>query len=119
MSELRRLLAGCICVLGACSVPSAQQRAGDVELSALAPLKQTYSGVVMGFDLPQPTMLVVSLDLQSYIGMNDADADAMRRVVVARWRTAWIRSHPAAHSVIRVRFIDFIGRTIAKASAKT
>lgn len=73
----------------------------------------------MGFDLPQPTTLVVSLDLQSYIGMNDADADAMRSAVVARWRGAWMRSHPSSHAVISVRFIDFIGRTIAKASTKT
>ena len=82
----------------------------------MAPLKRAYPDVVMGFDVHGATTLVISLDLQAYEGMNDDDAVAMERRAVADWRNAWTRAHPAGHTQLHVRFIDFIGRTIAKRS---
>jgi hypothetical protein len=114
MAKLRRGIIAFVMIAG-CATSSAQQRAADAELAALAPLKQTYP-VVVGFDVRTPTTLVVSLDLQTYIGMSDGDAAAMKRGVVDRWRAAWIQSHPKSHGVLSVRFIDFIGRKVGEAA---
>ena len=120
MSNLRRALAcGALALLSACASPSPQQQAQDEELVALAPLKQTYSGIVSGFDFKDPNTLVVSIDLQSYIEMNDDDAISMKRAVVARWRDAWLQAHPKQHALLHVRFIDFIGRKIEDDTIKT
>lgn len=103
-------------LVGCSSQPSAQERIATAELAQMAPLKQTYSGVVMGFDLEGDKTLIVSLDIQSYIGMDDPAADAMRRTVVARWRSAWSAAHPHAHANLRARFIDFVGKKIDEES---
>ena len=49
------------------------------ELAAVAPLKQQYSGVVMGFDIRPQNTLIVSLDLQQYIETDDDVIAAMKR----------------------------------------
>lgn len=100
----------------ACASPSAQERTTDAELSAVAPLKTQYQGVVMGFDIREPNTLTVSLDLQSYIDMDDDAVAAMQRNVLRKWSSAWGSAHPRAHGVVRVRFIDFIGRKVAELS---
>ncbi|HLY03694.1 MAG TPA: hypothetical protein VKR56_14510 [Candidatus Cybelea sp.] len=100
----------------ACSSPAAQERTGAAELAAVAPLRTQYSGVVMGFDIRRPNTLIVSLDLQSYIDMDDDAVTAMQRNVLRRWRAAWSAAHPHAHAVLHVRFIDFIGRKVADES---
>jgi hypothetical protein len=105
-------------LLAACSSPTPQQRAQDAELAALAPLKQRYAGLVMGFDVRPPTTLIVSLDLQTYIETDDDTIAAMKRETVARWRSAWLAAHPRAHALLQVRFIDFIGRKVATESTK-
>jgi hypothetical protein len=110
MSKLQRWICMLV-ILAACATPP-DQRAADAELSALAPLKQRYP-VVAGFDVKTPTTLVVSLDLQTYIGMSDDETAAIRRAVVERWRSAWIEAHPKSHAALHVRFIDFIGRKVA------
>jgi hypothetical protein len=112
MSKLQHAI-GALVLVTACSVQTPEQRATGAELNALAPLKQTYP-VVTGFDVRTPTTLVVSLDLQTYIGMSDEDTAAVRRAVLERWRTVWVQSHPNARAVLHVRFIDFIGRTVAE-----
>jgi hypothetical protein len=116
MSKLPSL-GGVVCsallLIAACSAQTPEQRAVETELAALAPLRQSYP-VVTGFDVRTPTTLVVSLDLQTYIGMSDEDTATVRRAVVERWRTAWIQAHPNARAVLHVRFIDFIGRTVAE-----
>lgn len=80
----------------------------------MTPLKRAYPGVLMGFDVRGDTMLVASLDLQGYNGTDDDVNTAMRRAVVEGWRRAWSSAHPGAHATLHVRFIDFIGRTIAE-----
>jgi hypothetical protein len=112
MSKLRLGIVAFVMFV-ACAAPNAEQRATDAELAALAPLKQTYP-VLVGFDVRSPTLLVVSLDLQAYIGMSDDDTAALKRTVVERWRTAWMQSHPRSHGILRARFIDFIGRKVAE-----
>lgn len=101
----------------ACAAPSAGERAAASEVAAMAPLKQAYPSVVMGFDLRGDTTLIVSLDLQSYDEMDDDVASAMLRSAVERWKGAWLQAHPHEHAVLHVRFIDFIGRVIAERSA--
>ena len=105
-------------LLSACSAPSPQERIDAAELAQLAPLKQTYSGVVMGFDFPSDTTLIVSLDIQSYMGMDDDAIDAMKARLLAGWRAAWVAAHPGAHALLTVRLIDFVGRTIAQESTR-
>lgn len=107
-----------VVALAACSAPSPREQAVTTEIAQLAPLKTTYSGVVMGFDVRDDTTLVVSLDLQSYIGMDDDAAEAMRRTVVQHWATAWPATHPGGHATLHVRFIDFIGRKIAEKTVR-
>ena len=120
MADLRTVAyATLAAVLTACGARAPQERIDDAELAALAPLKEKYSGVVMGFDIRPPNTLVVSLDLQHYIETDDDVVAAMRRDVLARWRAAWTGAHPRVHGVLRVRFIDFIGRTVARESANT
>jgi len=116
---LVRRLAGIACALVAfgCSSPSSsRERVTSSELAGVSALKRDYSGIVMGFDVRGDTTLIVSLDLQSYIGMDDDAATAMKRAVVARWRSAWSAAHPRSHATLHVRFIDFIGRKIAEQS---
>ena len=93
-----------------------EQRANEAELDALAPLKQQYAGIVMGFDLRAKNTLIVSLDLQHYIEMDDDAVDALKRDALARWRSAWIAQHPHEHGTLHLRFIDFIGRRVADES---
>lgn len=117
MTALRILAFALLVATGSgCSSPSAQQRTQTAELDAVASLKQQYPGVVMGFDLKSPDMLVVSVDLQGYIDMDDDAVAAMQHAVMARWREAWKAANPGQHGVLRVRFIDFIGRKVAEES---
>ncbi len=117
MAGLRFLACAVVVMLAvACSSPSAQERINDAELAAVAPLRTQYSGVVMGFDIRSPNTLIVSLDLQSYLDMDDDAVAAMQRDVLRRWRAAWSAAHPHAHAAIHVRFIDFIGRKVADES---
>jgi hypothetical protein len=103
-------------VLGACSTTSPQQRTADAEISSLEPLKQHYPSVVMGFDVQHDTTLVVSLDLQSYIGMDDDAVEALKHEALTGWVAVWSSAHPRAHGTLHVRFIDFIGRKVAEES---
>lgn len=103
---------------GCSSPPSPQQQVVATELDQMTPLKHTYSGILMGFDVRGETTLIASLDLQSYIGMDDDAAEAMRRAVVNRWRSAWSAAHLNAHATLHVRFIDFIGRKIAEQTVR-
>jgi len=117
MTLVRRLVcAVCILIATGCSAPSPRDRATASELATVSVLKHEFSGIVMGFDVRDDTTLIVSLDLQTYIGMDDDAAAAMRQTVVARWRDAWSAAHPGAHATLHVRFIDFIGRKIAEQS---
>ncbi|HKU81896.1 MAG TPA: hypothetical protein VJP76_06965 [Candidatus Tumulicola sp.] len=102
----------------ACATASATQRTSDAETAAMAPLKHAYPAVVMGFDVPAETTLVVSLDLQAYENMDDDAAAAMERRTVTNWLHAWRDAHPGRHALVHVRFIDFIGRTILQRSAR-
>src|SRR5215469_6516547 len=120
MSFVRRaaLAALTLAAVAGCSAPpSPHERLVANELDQMTPLKHTYTGVVMGFDVHGDTTLVASLDLQTYIGMDDDAAEAMRRAVVNRWRSAWSAAHPGAHATLHVRFIDFIGRKVAEESS--
>jgi hypothetical protein len=120
MTGLRFLTHAIVATLAvACSSPSARERTDDAELAAVAPLKAQYSGVVMGFDIRPPNTLIVSLDLQSYLDMDDDAVAAMQRTALLRWRSAWKSGHPHAHGLVHVRFIDFIGRKVATLTADT
>jgi len=112
------LLALVAAAVAACSSPSPHEQAVTNEIAQLTPLKTTYSGVVMGFDVRDDTTLLVSLDLQSYIGMDDDAAEAMRRAIVQHWAAAWSTAHSGAHATLHVRFIDFIGRKIAEKTVR-
>jgi hypothetical protein len=118
MTPLQRLVLGALVLAAAaCASPqSPSERAAASELTQMAALKHDYPGIVMGFDVRNGTTLLVSLDLQSFIGMDDDAVAAMKRNVVARWRGAWTSAHPGTHATLQVRFIDFIGRTIAEQS---
>lgn len=119
MTGLRFLAYAVVATLAvACSSPSARERTDDAELAAVAPLKVQYSGVVMGFDIRPPDTLIVSLDLQSYLDMDDDAVAAMQRTVLLRWRDAWSAAHPHTHAVLHARFIDFIGRKVAELSSR-
>ena len=113
MSDLRTLGAVVAALLlNACASP-APHGLGDAELAAIAPLKQKYSGIVMGFDIKPATTLIVSLDLQAYTDADDSTVAALQHDSLARWRAVWLTAHPRKHAVLRVRFIDFIGRKVA------
>jgi hypothetical protein len=113
MTGLRFLAHAVVMTLAvACSSPSARERTAAAELAAVAPLKAKYSGVVMGFDIRSPETLIVSLDLQSYLDMDDDAVAAMQRTALLRWRSAWKSGHPHEHALLHVRFIDFIGRKV-------
>jgi hypothetical protein len=114
MAGVRVLTRAALAVLlAACSSPSAQDRTIAAELAAVAPLKAQYAGVVMGFDIRTPTTLTISVDLQSYIEMDDDAVAAMQRHALAVWRVAWTQTHPRSRATLHVRFIDFIGRKVA------
>lgn len=115
---LRLLAAAAIVVLAACSSPSAEEAAQNQELAALTPLRQKYQDVVVGFDFKPKETLIVSLDLNNYNGMGDDDQDAMKKVIVATWRKAWLEAHPGQHATIHLQFMDFIGRTIGTETLK-
>lgn len=120
MADLRVLVyIAFAAVLTACSSPSPQERIDAAELAAVAPLKQQYPDVVMGFEIRPQTTLIVSLDLQHFIEMDDDVVSAMKRDGLARWRSAWSAAHPHAHALLHVRFIDFIGRKVSEQSTKT
>ncbi|HEY1654865.1 MAG TPA: hypothetical protein VGF86_07125 [Candidatus Tumulicola sp.] len=119
MITLRRVAGAALAALAvACSSPSPAERAATAELAHLTPLKQSYPDVVMGFDVRDPNSLTVSLDLQHFDEMDDDVAAAMERTVVARWRTAWTAEHPNERALLHVRFIDFVGRTVAQQSVR-
>ena len=104
--------------VAACSSPSPQEQAQTAELAQLDALKKTYDGVVMGFDFKGDTTLLVSLDIQNYIGMDDDAAAKMKADVLAKWKSAWVAAHPQQHAQITARMIDFVGRKIWEGTAK-
>lgn len=118
MAALRSIAVLLIATLAACATPSASDRVTAAELTAVAPLKQQYAGVVSGFDIRTPDTLTIAVDLQSYIDLDDDVAAALQRHALATWRAAWIASHPHAKATLHVRFIDFIGRTVAIKSTR-
>lgn len=81
-------------------------------------LKARYPSIVMGFDVHGGTTLVLSIDLQTYIGTDDDTIDRLKRDALADWRAAWLSQHPHEHAIVQVRFIDFIGRKVAEESAR-
>jgi hypothetical protein len=99
--------------IAACSTPTPQERVQAAESSDLAALKRQYPDVVMGFDFRGNETLIVSLDLQHYIEMEDDAVAALKRDALSRWRSAWIAEHPNEHALLRLHFIDFIGRRVA------
>lgn len=118
---VRRLFAlTALALCAACSAPpSAQERARDAELAAVAPLRTKYQGVVMGFDVSHGTTLVVSLDMQDLVDqMDDGTQNAMRRDVLSRWSGAWKAQHPGEHAALEVRFVDFRGNPVFTDRAK-
>jgi hypothetical protein len=118
MTPVRHLVFGALVLasVGCASPQSPSERAVASELAQMSASKRDYPGIVMGFDVRNGTTLLVSLDLQSFIGMDDDAVVAMKRHVVARWRGAWTSAHPGTHATLQVRFIDFIGRKIAEQS---
>ncbi len=113
MTDVRYLMGIALAALLAACGPTQQERAQQAELNDLAQLKRRYPDVVMGFDLRRDDTLVISLDLQQYIGMDDDAVKALKRDSLARWRAAWIAEHPHEHAVLHLHFIDFIGRHVA------
>jgi hypothetical protein len=105
--------------VAACSSPSPQEQVQTTELTQLDTLKKTYDGIVMGFDFKGDTTLLVSLDIQNYIGIDDDTAAKMKTDVLAHWKSAWIAAHPGKHATVTARMIDFVGRKIWEGSAKT
>ena len=119
MADLRIFVSTAMAAfIAACSAQSPQERVDAAELAAVAPLRQQYSGLVMGFDIRPQDRLIVSLDLQQYIETDDDVIAAMKRDAVARWRAAWTAAHPHEHALLTVRFIDFIGRKVAQETTK-
>jgi hypothetical protein len=118
MNDLRAVCFAVAATLAGCSSPSPRQQVNDVEIAAMAALKHQYPDVVMGFDIRQPTTLIVSVDLQHYIETDDDTIAAMKRDALARWRAAYTAAHPHTRAMLHVRFIDFIGRKVAEETAK-
>ena len=119
MTDVRYLLGVALAAtLAACSGTTPQERVHTAELNDLAALKRQYPDVVMGFDLRHDDTLVVSLDLQQYIEMDDDAVAALKRDALARWRSAWIAEHPHEHALLRLHFIDFIGRRVLDESTR-
>ncbi|MGA8326999.1 MAG: hypothetical protein WB757_13055 [Candidatus Cybelea sp.] len=118
MNDLRVVGFALAATLAACSSPSPRQQVNDVEIAAMAPLKHQYPDVVMGFDVRPQSTLILSVDLQHYIEADDDTIAALKRDALARWRAAWTAEHPHTHAILRVRFIDFIGRRVADATTK-
>jgi hypothetical protein len=118
MNDLRPYCA----VLAAAALAACGSSAGpgstEVELRTMTPLKTHYPDLVAGLDVRPQTTLIVSVDLQNYIEADDSEIAAMRRDALARWRSAWSAAHPHAHSVLHVRFIDFIGRKVGNETTK-
>lgn len=116
MTSPRRILAALALIAAGCSSPSPAERTATAELAEMAPLKRAYPEVVMGFDVGEPSTLTVSLDLQHFDEMDDDAVAAMEKSAVTRWRAAWSAAHPREHALLRIRFIDFIGRKVAERS---
>jgi hypothetical protein len=104
--------------LAACSTPSQQEQIQATELKQLAPLRTEFNGVVMGFDFKGDTTLLVSIDIQNWIGLDDDAAANAKRQIVKQAQAAWIAAHPNQQATVTVRLIDFIGRTIYQETAK-
>lgn len=118
MAALRGISIFVFAALAACAAPSSTDRVTAAELNAVAPLKRQYAGVVSGFDIRTRDTLTIALDLQRYIDMDDDAVAAMQRHALATWRAAWTASHPRENATLHVRFIDFIGRTVAVKSTR-
>ncbi|HVR46330.1 MAG TPA: hypothetical protein VMT95_06805 [Candidatus Binatia bacterium] len=113
MTDVRYLVGIALAALLAACGPTPEQRVHQAELNDLAQLKRRYPDVVMGFDLRRDDTLVISVDLQEYIGMDDDAVAALKRDSLVRWRSAWIAEHPHEHALLHLHFIDFIGRRVA------
>jgi hypothetical protein len=102
----------------ACSAaPSAKERAQTAELARLAPLKTKFPGVLTGFDIPNDTTLIVSVDVQAIIdSMEDSEEQGMKAIVADQWREAWRAQHPHEHATLNVRFIDYRGNKVFASS---
>jgi len=111
MTVLRLAAVASVLLLAACSSPSPKERLTAAEMDGVAPLKQTYSGVVTGFDFPDDTTLVISMDANEYNGMDDDAQAAMKKAVLQTWRDVWRKQHPNDHANLTVKLNDFIGRT--------
>lgn len=98
--------------VAACSTPSAHERIQNAELAQLTPLKQTYSGIVTGFDFKGDTTLIVSIDINAYQGMDDDAIPPMKHAMLLQWKKAWISAHPHKSATLHLQAIDFIGRTL-------
>ena len=83
----------------------------------MAPLKEKYPDVVMGFDFHGKTA-DVSVDLNQEEQMDDDKEDAMRKDAVTMWRSAWMASHPRQHGTLTVRFLDFRANVTWKKSVR-
>jgi hypothetical protein len=108
-----------LAAIAACSSPSAQEQTTAAELAALAPLKAKYPGVIMGFDIPRDTTLIVSVDLQALVDAQDDNGKAMHADSLAHWRTVWLAQHPHEHATLLLRTVDFRGNLILQGSTKT
>lgn len=118
MAALRVIAVFIVALSAGCASPSASHQTTSAELNAVAPLKQQYAGVISGFDIRTPDTLTIALDLQRYIDMDDDAVTAMQRHALGTWRAAWVASHPHTNATLHVRFIDFIGRTVAVESTR-
>lgn len=117
MSALKPAALTALLLLVACS-GAQQQSTEDRETAALAPLKQTYSGVVTGFDLKPHDTLIIFIDANGYLGMDDDAVNAMKKVLLAKWTGVWKDNHPGRHATIHLELHDFMNRKWAAESAK-
>ncbi|HET9031226.1 MAG TPA: hypothetical protein VFN49_13720 [Candidatus Aquilonibacter sp.] len=111
------LLLTALLAVACSSAPTPQERAEQTERDAMAPLKQRYPDVVMGFDF-HGTSADVSVDLNQEIQMDDDKEDAMRNQAVAMWRSAWMKANPGKHATLTLRILDFRGNVNWKKTTK-
>ncbi len=97
--------------------PSPDEQRDTTERSAMAPLKEHYPDVVMGFDFHGNTV-DVSVDLNKEIDLDDDKDEALKAEALRRWRTAWLRTHPGENSTLTVRIIDFRGEVSWKGTVR-